>query len=80
MNDTRLKSFNLKDIRIDDPFWNRYIALVKDTILPYQWDAMNDRIEGAAKSHCIENSASQQEKQKVNLGAWFSKTLTLLNG
>ena len=55
MNDTRLKSFNLKDIRIDDPFWNRYIALVKDTILPYQWDAMNDRIEGAAKSHCIEN-------------------------
>ena len=29
--------------------------LVRDRVLPYQWEILNDRVEGAAKSHCIEN-------------------------
>lgn len=51
----RLESLSLSGIRIRDRFWNRYIDLVREKMLPYQWEVLNDRVEGAAKSHCIEN-------------------------
>lgn len=51
----RLESIPLKNITIDDPSWNPYIRLVKDTILPYQWKILNDQVEEAESSHCIQN-------------------------
>lgn len=45
----------LEKVRINDSFWNRYIDLVEDVILPFQWDLINDRVEGAEKSYCIRN-------------------------
>jgi len=48
-------SIPLKDIHITDRFWNKYVHLVKDVIIPYQWDILNDRLEGVETSHCIEN-------------------------
>jgi DUF1680 family protein len=51
----KLNNTSLKNIRIDDAFWNRYIGLVRNVILPYQWEMINDRVEGATKSHCIHN-------------------------
>jgi DUF1680 family protein len=45
----------LKDIRIDDPFWNRYITLITRVVLPYQWEILNDRVPGAAPSYCLAN-------------------------
>ena len=36
-------------------FWNRYRGLIKSVVLPYQWDAINDRIEDAEPSHSLEN-------------------------
>ena len=50
-----LKTINLNNIRIDDPFWSKHVDLVRREIIPYQWDAMNDRIEGAEPSHCLAN-------------------------
>ena len=55
MEKKRLKSIPLKSIRIQDSFWNKYIKLVRDVILPYQWDTLNDRVEDAEPSHCIQN-------------------------
>ncbi len=46
---------NLKNIIISDKFWNKYIKLVKEVIIPYQWDILNDRIENIETSHCISN-------------------------
>jgi uncharacterized protein len=40
---------------IDGGFWHRYKVLVRDTVIPYQWKAMNDEIPGAPKSHSVEN-------------------------
>lgn len=40
---------------IDDKFWNRYIELLNTTILPYQYEALNDRVEGAEPSYSIRN-------------------------
>ncbi|WP_285804088.1 hypothetical protein [Alkalicoccobacillus plakortidis] len=32
------------EVSVTDSFWSRYIDLVKDKVIPYQWDALNDRI------------------------------------
>ena len=40
---------------VTDGFFARYRKLVREVVLPYQENALNDRIEGAEKSHCIEN-------------------------
>ena len=51
----RLNSLPLKDIRLTEGLASRMQRLVRDTVLPYQWEILHDRVEGAAKSHCIEN-------------------------
>src|SRR5690606_18452604 len=38
-----------------DEFWSQYIDLVRDVVVPYQWEAINDRVEGAEKSHAVQN-------------------------
>jgi hypothetical protein len=43
------------DVKLNDPTWSRQFALVRDVVLPYMWEILNDRIEHAEKSHCIEN-------------------------
>lgn len=45
----------VKKFEITDGFFGRYRKLVREVVLPYQENALNDRIEGAEKSHCIEN-------------------------
>jgi DUF1680 family protein len=42
-------------VKINDPFWSKRIKLVHDEVLPYQWEAINDRIPGAEPSHAIRN-------------------------
>jgi DUF1680 family protein len=42
-------------LKITDPFWSRYIDLVQKEVIPYQWEALNDRIPGAAPSYCMYN-------------------------
>ncbi|EML6557355.1 glycoside hydrolase family 127 protein [Klebsiella michiganensis] len=55
---------DLHKLKINDPFLGQYQQLVRDVVIPYQWDALNDRIEEADPSHAIENfriAAGQQE-------------------
>nr|WP_138753040.1 beta-L-arabinofuranosidase domain-containing protein [Paenibacillus sinopodophylli] len=49
------KPVSLKQVQITDQFWNYYIDLVRDVVVPYQWDAINDRIEGAERSGAVSN-------------------------
>ncbi|WP_258879758.1 glycoside hydrolase family 127 protein [Clostridium estertheticum] len=58
---------NIKDITITDNFWSKYIRLVKDEMIPYQWNVLNDEADikidaerdddsiPIEKSHAIEN-------------------------
>lgn len=48
-------SLPLKDVKINDKFWSKYIKLVHDVVIPYQWEAINDRIPDAEPSHAIKN-------------------------
>lgn len=45
----------MKQVNIQDPFWGKYIDLVRNVVVPYQWEAINDRVEGAEKSHAVQN-------------------------
>ena len=45
----------LRDVKIDDRFWSGYQKLVREKVIPYQWEALNDRVEGAEPSGVIHN-------------------------
>lgn len=57
----------VKRFKIDDVFWGRYERLIREKVLPYQEKALNDMIEGAEKSHCIENF--RMAAQKLETGS-----------
>lgn len=49
------RHIDLKNIKINDEFWSKELKLVRNEVIPYQYEALNDRIEGAEKSYCVEN-------------------------
>lgn len=64
MLEKKLSPFPLGKIQIEDKFWKEYMELVREHVIPYQWEALNDRIPDAQPSHCIENfrvASGQQE-------------------
>ena len=75
MERVKLESIPLHAVHIQDSFWDKYIRLVKDVILPYQWDTLNDRVEGAQPSHCIKNfKIAAGEENGEFQGAVFQDT------
>lgn len=50
-----LKSFPLHSVRMQDRLWSSYVQLVDQEVLPYMWELINDRVEGAQKSWCMQN-------------------------
>lgn len=61
MGDLRMVS----DFTVGEGFFGRYEKLVQEVVLPYQERALNDQIEGAEKSHCIENFRMAAKKLKT---------------
>ncbi|RCX22507.1 hypothetical protein DFP94_10187 [Fontibacillus phaseoli] len=45
----------LNQVQIQDEFWNYYIQLVRDVVVPYQWEALNDRVGSAEPSGAVRN-------------------------
>lgn len=45
----------LKDVHIRSYFWSKVIDLIHQTVLPYQWEALNDRVADAAPSYAVHN-------------------------
>ncbi len=72
----------LHQVDIRDAFWLRVMELVRREVIPYQWDALNDRVSGAAPSYCMHNfraaarltarrrAEGSQLKGKYGLGAF----------
>lgn len=51
----RIDPPKVQDVQVQDVFWGQYQKLVRESVIPYQWKALNDQIPGAAKSGCINN-------------------------
>ena len=49
------KPVDLTRIQVTDDFWKREMELVRKEVIPYQWDALNDRVPGASPSFCMRN-------------------------
>ena len=45
----------LTDAKVTDRFWLREMDLVRNEVIPYQWEALNDRIPEAAPSWWMHN-------------------------
>lgn len=71
----RANSLDLKKVSIHDSFWSKHVDLVRNAIIPYQWEAMNDRIPDAESSHCLENFKIAAGRVKGDFyGAVFQDT------
>jgi DUF1680 family protein len=70
---------SLRSLQITDDFWKKEMELVRTEVIPYQWDALNDRVEGAAPSYCMRNFkiAGKMNQQKKRQGsAYVAPTYT----
>lgn len=64
------RPLDLKAVSVTDVFWHSEQELVRTEVIPYQWRALNDEVEGAAPSYAMHNfrAAAAQNKRKQNEG------------
>lgn len=71
----RLQTLSPKDCVVHDAFWDPYIRLVTEKVIPYQWEILNDRVPGAEPSGCIRNlRIAAGEEEGSFIGAVFQDT------
>lgn len=58
------KPISLRSIDVTDTFWKKEMELIRKEVIPYQWDALNDLVEGAAPSYCMRNFKVASELTK----------------
>lgn len=46
---------SVRDYIVKDRFWTPKMEMVRERMIPYQWEALNDRIKDAEPSFCIQN-------------------------
>ncbi len=57
-----------RKIRITDPFWANYMELVRTEVIPYQWEALNDRLPDTDPSYCLRNFRVASGMEKGEFG------------
>ncbi|AIQ46722.1 hypothetical protein R70723_13215 [Paenibacillus sp. FSL R7-0273] len=55
---------------IKDEFWGRYIRLVQDVVIPYQYEALHDRVPEAEPSHAIANFEIAAGRKNGEFKGW----------
>ncbi|MCR5763669.1 MAG: glycoside hydrolase family 127 protein [Treponema sp.] len=50
-----MTNLNIGRTRVDDSFWGKRMETVRTQMIPYQWKALNNQIQGAEPSWCIRN-------------------------
>ena len=66
---------SLKSLKITDSFWKKEMELVRKEVIPYQWEALNDRVKDAAPSYCMRNFkiAGKMNQEKHRLGKAYEE-------
>ena len=64
----------LDQVKVRDRFWRTEQELVRTQVIPYQWEALNDRVEGAEPSWCMHNfrAAARLMERKRDKGGDFA--------
>ena len=55
MLEKKVQMIPLKEVSIKKGFWGKYLEIVRTQMLPYQWEALNDRVPDAEPSYCMSN-------------------------
>ena len=55
MNNSHTRPLPLQNVRIRDAFWGHEMSLIRRAVIPYQWEALNDRVPDAAPSWWVHN-------------------------
>lgn len=73
---------SLRNFKAADGFWKDEMELVRKEVIPYQWEILNDRVEGAAPSFCMRNFkvAGKLMKEKREKGAAFEEPVYTFRG
>ena len=79
------KGISLKKINVTDRFLKREMELARTEVIPYQWEALNDNVEGAEPSFCMRNfklAAKLGEKRRAlgqeSLPVWTTEEFNLV--
>lgn len=66
---------SLRSLKITDSFWKKEMELVRKEVIPYQWEALNDRVKDAAPSYCMRNFkiAGKMNQEKHRLGKAYEE-------
>lgn len=61
-------------VTVTDPFWHAKQELIRTEVIPYQWEALNDRVPDAAPSYVIHNfaAAARQHRRRASQGRNFT--------
>ncbi|MCR5250397.1 MAG: glycoside hydrolase family 127 protein [Lachnospiraceae bacterium] len=77
MTEAAGRPIDLKKAKITDPFWKGEMELVRKEVIPYQWDAINDRVEGAEPSFAMRNFkvAGRIQAKRRELGSAYQEVI-----
>ncbi len=72
----------LTRVQVTDAFWKKEMELVRTEVIPYQWAALNDQVEGAAPSFCMHNfkAAVKLNQEKEKKGRAFQEPVYTFRG
>ena len=59
---------SLGEVKVTSGFWKDYMELARTQVIPYQWEALNDRIPGAEPSYCMRNFRVAAGREKGEFG------------
>ena len=63
-------SLPLKEAAITGRFWHDFMEKARTQVIPYQWEALNDRIPGAEPSYCMRNFRIASGKETGDHGGF----------
>lgn len=72
-NPQHSRPVDISRVTVTDAFWHTEQELVRTAVIPFQWNALNDNVPGAAPSYCMHNfkAAARQNAAKATQGKAF---------
>ena len=68
-----IRPLDIKTVKVTDAFWKAKQDLIRNEVIPYQWEVLNDRVPEAAPSYCMHNfrAAAKLREKKETMGQDF---------
>jgi hypothetical protein len=70
MADSKPRELPISSVRITDRFWSGYQELIRNSVIFFQWEALNDRVPGAQLSHACFRAACLAAQRSLCQTVW----------